>query len=82
MTNNPRKIAGLSQLGFEVKREPIEIAAAFADFSAGGDESVFSICRGNSTEIADATSDALLPTFRSTASEDLKSAVMPAVWAS
>ena len=27
---------------------------AFADFSAGGDESVFSICRGNSTEIADA----------------------------
>lgn len=27
---------------------------AFADFSAGGDESVFSICRGNSAEIVDA----------------------------
>jgi GTP cyclohydrolase II len=30
MTNNPRKIARLSQLGFEVKREPIEIPATDA----------------------------------------------------
>jgi GTP cyclohydrolase II len=30
LTNNPRKLAGLAQLGFDVKREPIEIPATDA----------------------------------------------------
>jgi hypothetical protein len=30
LTKNPRKLAGLAQLGFDVKREPIEIPATDA----------------------------------------------------